>query len=530
MDTNSSFLSAINFSPIFPSEKTAPKTPKRVIRAIQRESSAELINSVPQKRTFDLEFKEFEDSPSKIQKQTQKRQIPSNIVFKTGSNGPKMLSKIDIQQAISEAIQPLILEIQSLKSEIFTLKNEGNLLFSSQSSSSQFEKIRSSTPSQEQKSLKIAEKAIQKSTQKAAEKTFAEIAKLNSLVSEQSIKLDQWTLIDRKKSVKRSPLAPKKQLEPVDRRILFLRDNSKNTTKSADLADLLLAVNLAIKKCELPDHIRLLRLWETPSGAISGVLKEGANAEMLISAKKEILIAAKKLDSSISSFQAAEQWYSLRIHTVSLERYLNSSGMEILKKEIESTNELNLPYLPRWINQKRAEERYNNEEIANSTVIIKVRSKSIANSLIAKGIEFGGKKHSVEFFQETKPDVICQKCSEFNHKSYNNCQNSLKCNYCGKNHETKDHKCPLEGCTTLTGKICIHITKKCINCKGSHFANSSYCPKRLEILEKTRNERKREFLKLRESRKKIAVIIPSKSNSNSKDNDIEMASPSTQLC
>ena len=114
-------------------------------------------------------------------------------------------------------------------------------------------------------------------------KTSQKIAKLNSLVSEQSIKLDKWTLVDRKSSIKKGELAPKKNLNPVDRRILLLREKS---TKLVNIPDLLLAINLAIKKCGLPEHIRLLRLWETPSGAISGLLKEGANAKMLDSAKE----------------------------------------------------------------------------------------------------------------------------------------------------------------------------------------------------------------------------------------------------
>ncbi len=529
----SSFLSSWVFSPF--TEKKTPKTPqKRTIPAIRREISTKSTNFVPQKRTFDFEFEEIENTPSKIRKQTKRVPKITNGVFKAGKNDQKVISLIDVQQSISEAIRPLILEIQSLKSEILSLKNERNPLEFSQNTSSQSESETAKLSSSESKSTQIAQKAIQKTAQQTAKKTFAEIAKLNSLVSEQSIKLDKWTLVERKSSTKKTELAPKKGLNSVDRRVLFTRENSIKSTKSVNISDLLLAINLAIKRCGLPEHIRLLRLWETPSGAISGLLKEKASAEMLISAKEEILKAAKKLDSSISSFQAAEQWYSLRIHTVSLERYLNSTGMKILKEEIKSTNGLNLPNSPRWINQKRAEERFNNNEIAFSTIVIKVRSKIIADGLIAKGIEFGGKRHTIELFQEMKQDTICQKCSKYGHNSYNACQNDLKCNFCEGDHETKDHKCTLKGCTTLTGKICTHTLIKCINCNGtSHFANSSYCPKRLEILEKMRNDKKKESLKLQESRKKIAVIIPCKSSQiseNYRENEIEMHSPSDQLC
>lgn len=523
---NSSFLSSIDFSQPKSARIFTPKTPQKTIRKILGEKRIELINSMPKKRSFGIEFKEFESSPSKIQKSTNSDLNPRISIFKAGENAQFSLQKGGIQKIVLEAIQPLILEIQSLKSEILSLKNE-------RITPIPIDLIQPKTTKeiglkQGQNSMKKAHIASQNSAENTAKKTFAEIAKLNSLVAEQSIKLDKWTVVERKGLKK--DLKPKKSLNPVDRRILFLREKSLN---SVNTADLLLAINLAIKKCELPEHIRLLRLWETPSGAISGLLKEGANAEMLNPAREEILIAVKKSDPSISSFQAAEQWYSLRIHTVSLQRYLNSTGMKTLKEEIESTNGLNLPIFPRWINQKRALERFNNKEILFSTTIIKVRSKIIADSLIANGIEFGGKKHSVELFNENRVDIICSKCSKFGHNSYNACQEPLKCNFCAGNHETKDHKCSLKGCTALTGKICSHTPEKCINCKGSHFSNSNFCPKRLEMLDKMRKQKKEEFLKLQESRKKIAVIIPLKSTRNSEileEKDIEMPSPSAQLC
>ena len=71
--------------------------------------------------------------------------------------------------------------------------------------------------------------------------------------------------------------------------------------KKISLLDLVLAINLVIKKCGLPEFVRVTRLWNTPLEAISRQLKEGANAEMLISVKEEILEALKKIDSSIIS-------------------------------------------------------------------------------------------------------------------------------------------------------------------------------------------------------------------------------------
>ena len=392
-------------------EKTIPKTPKRTTLSNRPNcENFSLTNQIPKKRSFGIEFSEFKDTSSKIQKSFEKELILQIKVFETRKTDQNRLFKADMSEIRREAIKPLISEIQTLKSEILSLKKEKNTSNTVQNSFTQSEIIEKTAQTDTQKTSKNP----QKDAQKAAKKTFAEIAKLNKLVSEQSIKLDKWTLVKRSKKT----LFPKKSLDPVDRRILFKRGNSDI---SINIPDLLLAINLAIKRSGLPEFARITRLWKTPSGAISGQLKEGSNTEMLISIKEEILKAAQKIDSSIISFQAAEQWYSLRVHTVSIERYLNATGIEKLQEKIESSNALNLPFKPCWINQKRAEERFNNEEICFSTVIIKVRSKLIANDLIVKGIEFGNKKHSVEIFKKIKKNTLYPKCSEYDHSSHKAC-------------------------------------------------------------------------------------------------------------
>jgi hypothetical protein len=100
-------------------------------------------------------------------------------------------------------------------------------------------------------------------------------------------------------------LTPKRGLNPVDKRILFTR--LKTGKKSVVLPNLLLATNLASKKIGLPEYIRLIKLWFTPLGAISGLLKEGATGEILLNAQKEIIDAAKKINPSIINLTAAEQ-------------------------------------------------------------------------------------------------------------------------------------------------------------------------------------------------------------------------------
>jgi hypothetical protein len=85
----------------------------------------------------------------------------------------------------------------------------------------------------------------------------------------------------------------------VDRRILFKRGK---TTQPLKISDLLLAINKAIKDQGLPEYIRLLRLYETLTGAISRLLKERASVDILDFAKTAILEIIQKIDSLIILF------------------------------------------------------------------------------------------------------------------------------------------------------------------------------------------------------------------------------------
>ena len=105
--------------------------------------------------------------------------------------------------------------------------------------------------------------------------------------------MDKWTLVkDLKKTL------TKKQLDLIDKRILIKRENSTN---SVNISNLLLVINLTIKKCGLLEFVRVIRLWNTFSKTISGQLKKEANIEMFISVKEEILKTIKKIDSLIIS-------------------------------------------------------------------------------------------------------------------------------------------------------------------------------------------------------------------------------------
>lgn len=128
-------------------------------------------------------------------------------------------------------------------------------------------------------------------------------------------------------------------------------------------ADLMLALNEALQKAGEGWDTRFSRVRYAPSGVIFA-LTEKANAGLLIPRLSNLLIrAAKTIDSAVVGVEILEHWQQLKVHGLSLERYLGEGKMELLKQEVESSTGIQLKALPRWLILKTASENNKREEI-----------------------------------------------------------------------------------------------------------------------------------------------------------------------
>ena len=102
---------------------------------------------------------------------------------------------------------------------------------------------------------------------------------------------------------------------------------------------MLLALNKAMRQWGLPEHIRLIKLGYTGTGAISGLLSEKSIASMIIPNYSDSMIKiAIQFDPAITGIGQAEQWYRLKVRKVLLSRYLERlEGLRLAKEEIEAT-------------------------------------------------------------------------------------------------------------------------------------------------------------------------------------------------
>jgi hypothetical protein len=218
----------------------------------------------------------------------------------------------------------------------------------------------------------------------------------------------------------------------------------------------------------------LLKLSYTEKGQLSGLLGEYSTSQEVLIYKDLLITTARAFDPLVVGVQPTETWIKLKVHGVSLNRYLKPRGLELANEEIELQNKTQLPYLPRWLKPK---EILQQGYAQNSSLVVTIRDRQLANKLLQAGLYFGGKRHLVERYWESGKGEICPKCCKFGH--FEGCsKEEARCYLCAGPHLAQDHLCPVEGCGNRT--LCRHIPAKCVNCSGRHVTTSIRCPKKWE--------------------------------------------------
>lgn len=235
------------------------------------------------------------------------------------------------------------------------------------------------------------------------QKSYAPIAASSSAKKTSEKAWTEVTSSNRRRKI--ATLSPPK-VEPEKRRVIFRRGPSSSQKSEADL---MLALNESLQKAGIPAYTRFSRVGYSQSGAISAVLTERSNAEELISNDSNILIrAAKSVDERVIGVEAFERWQRLKVHGMSLARYLGEGKMEIVCREIESSTGIQLKTLPRWlINENRLEERLESGNGRGCAIVITVGNSAEASKLCSKGLRFGGALKVVEKYWEAGPGSVC---------------------------------------------------------------------------------------------------------------------------
>ena len=153
-----------------------------------------------------------------------------------------------------------------------------------------------------------------------------------------------WTEVVGKNQKRKSTIPNLPKLEPEKRRVIFRREP---TSAQKSEADLMLTLNESLQKAGIPAYTRFSRVRYSQSGAISALLTEKSSAEILVRDHSNMLIrAAKLIDEKVIGIEALERWQRLKVHGMSLARYLGDGKMELLRREIELSTGIQLKTMP----------------------------------------------------------------------------------------------------------------------------------------------------------------------------------------
>ena len=112
----------------------------------------------------------------------------------------------------------------------------------------------------------------------------------------------------------------------------------------------MLTLNKALQQAGEETSLRFIRVRYAPSGAISALLSEKADAGQLLPWRSNLLIrAVRALDPAVVGIEIPEHWQRLKDHGMPLERYLGEGKMELLEREVESATGIQLKSVPRWL-------------------------------------------------------------------------------------------------------------------------------------------------------------------------------------
>jgi hypothetical protein len=283
-----------------------------------------------------------------------------------------------------------------------------------------------------------------------------------------------WTTVGGYKTKQKASQALKKHAKD-QRRVLFIREASTNRS---DPRDVMLEINKALAQAGANTNtaVRLIEMRYTRKGHLSGLVSENVRADDLLEHTVAVTAAARRRDAAVRDVEKTEKWRKLRVHGVSLDRYIGEGQLELAREEIELMTGTTLAYVPRWLNSGRTLlERFDNGSIEHSTIVVTVRSKQAADTMMAKGLSFGGRRHEVEKFWEKGEGGICTHCCGRDH--FGKCTEVAKCFVCAEEHEGAEHRCPMDGCGK-EAMVCEHQAAKCANCGGKHMATSMRCPEK----------------------------------------------------
>ena len=123
--------------------------------------------------------------------------------------------------------------------------------------------------------------------------------------------------------------------------MLVMDSQASWDNKEYMMADVMSAVNWALHQEGAPIHVRMYQLRKNARGTLAGLSTPLAPIKQLLLFRDTVICAAHTVEPAVIDITVNETWRRVKIHGVSLNRYLErgTHGLEKLREEIMAENE-----------------------------------------------------------------------------------------------------------------------------------------------------------------------------------------------
>ena len=178
------------------------------------------------------------------------------------------------------------------------------------------------------------------------------------------------------------------------------------------------SINRALHR-EGISEVRVERIRCTDSSRLLGTTTSTSTLQDLLRHRDLVLKAARMVNSCVTDLVPQQKWKLIRIHDISLTRYMGGErdgGLRKLREELEAENTgVHIPAEIRWLGGAKVRARFKAlaDKNGSSSVVAAVLGEVTFGRLCKSGVWLFGRRYKVNAFEEAwRPDFFCSRCSE----------------------------------------------------------------------------------------------------------------------
>jgi hypothetical protein len=185
----------------------------------------------------------------------------------------------------------------------------------------------------------------------------------------------------------------------------------------------------------------------------------------------DYLLETKEIWAGIIPYKEAhkpQSWYKVVVDAIPTADFDHPQGMAMIIDEIRTFNKGFTPVgSPYWLTSSE-----NRKAQRAGSIAVSFPTEEQAKRALHHRLYIAGMSVRVRKYYPTASTAQCTKCGGFGHLNSYCKKRENRCLLCSETHPTEQHHCSV---CKKNGAKCLHLAPKCVNCRGSHTADSKQC-------------------------------------------------------